>query len=248
MKTTLSKVSVLILVFLITSFTFNVFALEGTDENTGFSVKVDKFRTPPQNTITIKVDEMSFSFHSSSIRELKRELAKFDFSSLSYAQRLEIYDAAAISGVGPFFANFLIGFGFGSTSQGDRGGNIVGGLFDAIIWGTVLTVALIPAALWLTLGVFVAWQIPLADVYADLLAPFVIVLIPAGGLLVLSHLGQGVRALTYAGSYNKALRTALGLGKKQEDRFALAGGPVPIVSKSGDISLGAHLAIKFKLN
>lgn len=185
-----------------------------------------------------------------SIKNLKKNLSKFDFSVLEFEGRFDIYQQSKLSIAWPMFKNLLLGFGGGSKSQGDLGGKLVGLLSD---WSSFSVMA-IGIILYAT-DIFVTGSLvglfggeynindPSNELqrYAKGFLTAGLITFGAG------RLAQFFIPLGYGLRYNKALRFSLGLNKDETDAFGptLAFSPALVVNKDANLALNLTARVSF---
>jgi len=195
---------------------------------------------------SVVVDGETISVGGSSVKAMKKSLAEFDFTTVSFSDRLAIYEEAKTNITWPVFKNLLLGFGSGSKSQGDRSGALVGTLLDS----TAMTV------LGVGLGLGIIDFLILAPLYGindtdgnPFNNPDNELMQIAGGLVIgglvglgASRIIQAVLPISYGARHNKALRDGLGIQKDGFDGFALSMAVVPVLSPDRELSLGFAVA------
>ncbi|MGI6432992.1 MAG: P13 family porin [Sphaerochaetaceae bacterium] len=168
----------------------------------------------------------------SRIGKLKQTLLEYSFVDLPFDQRLDVYQQSSQNLLWPSVKGALIGFGGGSSIQGDWVGGLVGLIADtasATAIGTGLGLMFIDMIIHGMFGVeYPPDDSELYDISKALLI---------GGAIGLgaSRVLQATWPLIYGSRYNSTLRKGLGIDKKGNDAFALS--IIPLPQASGYMSL-----------
>lgn len=194
---------------------------------------------------TVEIDGKKVTIGGNSIGGVKRSLAKYDFSTVEYPDRLALYEAAKLPVAWPSAKNLLLGFGSGSKIQGDMGGKLFGEIAD---WASLSSVG-VGASLYLIELILVApWAGSGGYKPGEQLGEL------ANGFLIAGAIGFGASRLIqaimppiYGARHSKALRQGLGINKDTSDAFSLNIGAVPLVDASGSISLGVQMSARISL-
>ena len=183
-----------------------------------FSFILDDIDTVVQANKTITmVDGQELKLQAISIASLKRHLSKYEFSTLTYSDRMNLYDQTSISMLWPMGKNLLAGFGSGSKLQGDIQGQLFGQIAD---WASLTTVG-VGLGLYLIDLFFIKMFTQInntspsgGDPLEDLA---VATMFFGGGAFIASRLIQALIPLSYGARYNKTLRKNFLLNKDLSD-------------------------------
>src|SRR5690554_4996800 len=168
------------------------------------------------------IDGQEIKFGGTSIKQLKKSLDNYDFTTLDFEDRLYLYGKGEVGLTIPILKGLFLGMGSGSKSQGDIGGKAFGVIADSVSLGIVtvgITFYLIDMIFVGTLTAAFDGDYKLNDPDNELQnygkAFFI------GGLAALgaSRLIQVILPINYAAKYNKTLRNSLGVTKDKQDAF-----------------------------
>ncbi len=191
------------------------------------------------------IDGQEIKFGGTSIKQLKKSLDNYDFTTLNFEDRLYLYGKGEVPLTIPILKGLFLGMGSGSKSQGDMGGKLFGVVADSVSLGVVtvgITFYLIDMIFVGTLTSAFGGDYKFNDPDNELQSYGKAFFI--GGLAALgaSRLIQVILPINYAAKYNKTLRNSLGVTKDKQDAFTINVGFVPNVNFDPALQLSAKIS------
>ena len=172
--------------------------------------------------IPVELEGEQVFLGGSTLRSLKKTFKANDFLQLPFEQRSELYKEAKLSITWPVFNNLLAGFGRGSRSQGDLGGQLFGQIAD---WTAATTIGVGATAFLIDLfflQIFYNLNNTSSSPSDDPLQKFAIDTMIVGLILLAAErVVQAIIPIPYGLRYNKALRNGLGVNKDGSDMLSL---------------------------
>ncbi len=193
------------------------------------------------------IDGEKINIGGISIKGLKKSISSYDFSSVGFGDRYSLYEKAKAPITWPMISNVLLGYGKGSKSQGDLGGELFGLISDWTSLGIIATgIILYTVDIFITGGLVAMFggEYQFNDPNNELQQTARGLL--AGGFITLgaTRLAQLFIPLSYGLRYNKVLRSSLGVTKDKSDAFGLSLSVVPAIVINDNSQVGLNLVAK----
>src|SRR5690554_4052252 len=164
------------------------------------------------------VDGETVHLGGRSHKELKQTFQAYDFSTLAFDERLDLYQSTQLSVTWPAFKNLLAGFGSGSKLQGHLSGELFGIVSD---WTTISIVGVGLGIMATEYFVTYLFSYNTADPsYSPSELP-IAVMIVGGGAFALGRIIQAIIPISYGLRYNRTLRGGLGVEKDMTDSWSV---------------------------
>jgi hypothetical protein len=191
------------------------------------------------------IDGQEIKFGGTSIKQLKKSLNTYDFTTLDFEDRLYLYGKGEVPLTIPIVKSIFLGMGSGSKSQGDLGGKLFGVAADSVSYGLItagITFYIIDMIFVGSLSSAFGGEWNPNDPNSELQSYARGFLY--GGLAALgaSRIIQIILPINYAAKYNKTLRNSLGITKDKQDAFSFNVGFVPNVNFDPAVQLSAKIS------
>ncbi len=186
------------------------------------------------------IDGQEIKFGGTSIKQLKKSLNNYDFSTLDFEDRLYLYGKGEVPLTIPIVKSIFLGMGSGSKSQGDLGGKLFGVAADSVSYGLITAgITFFVLDLFLIAPLVGGNRDSTNDELLRYGRGFLY-----GGLAALgaSRIIQIILPINYAAKYNKTLRNSLGVTKDKQDAFSFNVGFVPNVNFDPAVQLSAKIS------